>query len=737
MAAASGSVRAADEPAAADTPELSEVTVTATRSETLLSKTPITMTVVDASTIRDAGVTDARALTKVVPNVAITGPGRIAIRGVTSTDGTEKGDPSAAFMLDGIYLSRIEDVGSALYDVGRIEVLRGPQGTLYGRNTTAGVINVISNRPSDRLEVSLDASHGSFDTTTATGVVNVPLNDALGVRFALNYRRQDAYYDIVNAPESTLTAYDALSGRLSFGGQALNDRLNFVVIADASKDKGDVYNNDSLVTADRFYTNTGTRGTDPTYVSLSSRDQRKLLLAPSTQFPWFKDFKNHGIMADATYDFGPVQLSYLGSYRKADQEWTGAFFFQNVQDPFTGIQNYFETSEELRLAFGAGHPLHGQVGGYYFRESIDLDASRYQPFGGFFAPGAIAGRFPRHPAGAESKAAFGQLSYDITPALHLTGGVRSTDDDKHRIGESYSVFASPASIPPGTPNCSGNQCLRSSDIQSVSFSKTTWKAGVDYDSPLGLIYATVSTGYKAGGFNDGCIQGSGGVGCNYTPAQSNLLYFRPETLTSYEAGIKFRFGSTFRFDAAAFHYDYNDFQVSQVVTVPVPGQLTTNAAKAKVDGIELATTALLGANDTIDATLNWLDARYTDFVPDPVNNPTFTFNGRELDHAPRYSASFGYVHNTPLPNGGRLDLGLRIAWSDDQYMISIANRYQFRQPAYTKTDLNVTYNAPDNRYYVQAFARNLEDNITIGAVGNGSVSIQEPRVFGVGAGFRF
>lgn len=735
--AAAGSARAAEEPADADAPELAEITVTATRSETLLSRTPITMTVLDSEAIRNAGVTDARALTKVVPNVSITGPGRIAIRGVTSTDGTEKGDPSAAFMLDGIYLSRIEDVGAALYDVGRIEVLRGPQGTLYGRNTTAGVINVISNRPGDELQVALDASHGSFGTTSATGVLNVPLNDDLSVRAAVNYRRQDAYYNIVNAPESTLTAYDALSGRLSFGGQTLSDRLSFVVIADASRDKGDVYNNDSLVTADRFFTNTATPGTDPTYISRSSHEQRQLLLPPAPDFPWFKDFKSHGIMADATYDFGPVQLSYLGSYREADQEWTGAFFFRNVQNPFTGVQDYFETSEELRLAFGADKPLHGQVGGYYFRESITLDASRYLPFGGFFAPGAIAGRFPRHPAGAESKAAFGQVTYDITPALHLTGGVRSTDDEKHRIGESYSVFTSAATIPPGTPNCTGNLCLRSSDIQSVSFSKTTWKAGVDYDSPLGLIYATVSTGYKAGGFNDGCIQGSGGVGCNYTPAQANLLYFQPETLTSYEAGIKFHFGSMFRFDAAAFHYDYNDFQVSQVVTEPIPGQRTTNAAKARVDGVELSTTALLSANDTIDATLNWLDARYTDFVPDPVNNPAFSFNGRQLDHAPRYSASFGYAHRTPLPNGGRLDVGLRVAWSDDQYMISIANRYQFRQPAYTKTDLNVTYNAPDGRYYVQAFARNLEDNITVGAVGNGSVSIQEPRVVGVSAGFKF
>ncbi|MGC4250941.1 MAG: TonB-dependent receptor plug domain-containing protein [Sphingobium sp.] len=181
-----------------------DIVVTATRSETLLSKTPISMTALSATSLRDGGVTDARALSESVPNVAITQSGdsvRISIRGVTSTDTTDKGDPSAAFLLDGIYIGRPASVlGSSFYDLDRVEVLRGPQGTLYGRNTTAGVINVISKRPTDRFEASLDGSYGNFGKADVTGMINVPLGAGLGVRAAVNYQVQDDPYYRLNTP---------------------------------------------------------------------------------------------------------------------------------------------------------------------------------------------------------------------------------------------------------------------------------------------------------------------------------------------------------------------------------------------------------------------------------------------------------------------------------------------------------------------------------------------------------
>ena len=167
--------------------KIEELVVTANRTESLLSETPIAMTALTADDMRDAGVTDARKLNDVVPNVRLTENGdsmRIAVRGVTSTDTTEKGDPSVAFMLDGVYIARSQDMMGSFFDLQRVEVLRGPQGTLYGRNTTAGVINVLSARPGPDFEASVDTTIGSYGTKILTAMVNTPLNDELSIRAA-------------------------------------------------------------------------------------------------------------------------------------------------------------------------------------------------------------------------------------------------------------------------------------------------------------------------------------------------------------------------------------------------------------------------------------------------------------------------------------------------------------------------------------------------------------------------
>ena len=718
-----------------------EIVVTATRQSTLLSKTPITMTVLDSKAVRDAGITDARDLTKNIPNLAVTGSGQITMRGVTSTDGTEKGDPSAAFLSDGIYLSRREDVQGSLFDVGRIEVLRGPQGTLYGRNTTAGVINVISARPTDRFMVSGEGSIGNFNTRTATGVVNVPLMDGIGIRGAVNYRKQNAYW--YTASGRTARMYDAVAGRLSLGGKALNNRLTFVIIGDASHDTGDLPGASSVVTTDRFYVNPATGGSalaagvTPLRIERPRSEQRLLTLALPAS-PLGKDFKSWGIKTDTTFDFGFIQLSYLGSYRESDNSGTDFGVFTGQLYPvITLAQNFTQVSHELRAAFGTGSPLHGQVGAYYFKEDVSTTVLRGGSFGAAFASGAISAQFIRKdPTGSDSKAVFGTLIYDITPELHVTGGLRYTKDHKSRSGTSSAVYPSLAAIPAGTPNCSGVVCLRQSDEQDVKFAKTTWRAGFDWDSPLGLVYGTVSSGYKAGGFNDGCAPGTpGAIGCT-TP--TSLLYYGPETLISYEGGFKFRFGA-WRVNAAAFHYDYNGLQVSQVLDVPgqQPGQFTSNAAKARVDGVEFSTSAQLGPNDRIEGTANYLNARYIDFTPDKINFPTFNFNGKPLSFAPKGSASLSYTHTIPFADGGRIDLNVRPTWSSSYYMTDINGRRLFRQPGFSKTDLNVTYTAAGDRFFAGAFVRNAENKITVAGAGATTVTIQEPRIIGGRAGFKF
>jgi iron complex outermembrane recepter protein len=726
------SAQEADVAAAAAT---GDIIVTASRQSTLLSKTPITLTALSGDQLRSAGVTDARALSNSVPNLALTESGdavRISIRGVTSTDTTEKGDPSAAFLQDGIYIARPADVLGSFYDVERIEVLRGPQGTLYGRNTTAGVINVISAKPKDEFGASVDASYGNLDSVDASGMVNLRVADGLGVRAAVNYQRQNPFFTVAGASPVKLNPFrEVFSGRLSFGG-SVGDNFTFVIRGDYSNTKG-TGTAGNIVTLDRFYdpTTVGIKTKDPVYVGRDSDVQRTLTVAPT--FPSQRNNKNYGIMGEFTYDLGPVELTYLGSYRKTERDDTrNLLLFGSLNNPAFFFGSFKQDSHELRLAFGKGQPLHGQIGGYYFNEKSSIEFNLGAPLSGFVVPNATGFAFPQGPTVSRSKAVFGQLTYDITPDFHLTGGIRYNNDFKSRNGATVVDFADVTkSI------CGKARCVLNENIAARTFKKTIWKVGLDYDAPgLGLIYAAVSTGYKAGGFNDGCVAGQG-IGCALTEA---ALFYNPETLTNYEAGVKFRISPAFRFNAAVFHYDYASLQVSQVVTVPIPATLISNAAKAKVDGVELEATLKPSDTLTFDLGYTYTHARYASFVPDAVNFPKFSFAGAALDQAPKNVVMAGVTKVFPLSNGGRFEASVRSRFSSEYFIIDLNNLSQFRQPSFTKTDATLTYTAPNDRYYVQGFIKNIENEITISNAATGlgaSATIGAPRLYGVRAGVKF
>jgi iron complex outermembrane recepter protein len=177
-----------------DEAEPGDIVVTATRGETLLSKTPIAVTAISGDNLRDKGIVGPTGLAESVPNLSIdrTNGLQITIRGVTSTDGTEKGNPSAAFLLDGVYLARPQQADLGFFDVQRVEVLRGPQGTLYGRNTTAGVINVITNKPKlGEFGAGINVGYGNYSAANVDGYVNVPMGDSAAFRLSATYDQRD------------------------------------------------------------------------------------------------------------------------------------------------------------------------------------------------------------------------------------------------------------------------------------------------------------------------------------------------------------------------------------------------------------------------------------------------------------------------------------------------------------------------------------------------------------------
>jgi iron complex outermembrane recepter protein len=708
-----------------------DIIVTATRNETLLSKTPIAMTAISGDALAESGITNPTQLEESVPNISIVrGNGlQITIRGVTSTDGTEKGDPSAAFLLDGIYLARPQAQEVSFFDLDRVEVLRGPQGTLFGRNSTAGVVHVISARPKFDFGGSISATYASFNNFTGTAVINAPVSDTFALRAAVNLDRRNSYLIDGNAADGK--NLDPFKDNKSFRLSALlkpSDALSLLIIGDYSTVKGNPTN---TVLTSNFYSNiiSGRRTTfeAPTYLTTSNGSKRLVPLAQNQQA--FRDNTEKGIMGELNYDMGFASLTYLGSYRASNRTEFSNFAGGPIGADFVG--KYWQTSHELRLAFGGDGPFQAQVGGYYFKERSGIAFFLNNLLG----PNTRFG-FPQDPTIAVNKSVFGQASYEIADGLKLTGGMRYSNDLKSRVGktvlDSYSSVVNSGSI--GTFL---NRAVFQDNNAKRTYSKVTWRAGIDYDSSLGLIFASVSTGYKAGGFNDGCETGTA-PGC---ALPAGALYYDPETLTAYEAGFKFKFGSQFRLNGTVFHYGYNGLQLSQVSNAcGGPCQVTRNAAVAKVDGLELDAQFQPTDMLTVRLALNWLNARYSNFVPDTdATGRPINFAGRPLARSPKWSGGAGINYALPIGDG-KLVADASIRFRSGYDLTDLANYAYFFQPSHTKTDLSLTYDGADKRYYVGVFVENLENKLVVTSAttgGFGSVTFGDPRSFGVRAGFKF
>lgn len=749
--------QATEQPAAdeAESPSDGDIVVTAQRTSSLLSKTPVAVSAVDGEGLRNAGITNPTALADAIPSISIDRANglQITIRGVTSTDQTEKGDPSAAFLLDGVYIARPQAQEVSFFDLDRVEVLRGPQGTLYGRNTTAGVVNVLPARPKDRFEASLEGGYGNFGTYQATAMVNLPVGENVALRGAVNFDQRDSFITKGVASPFSLDPYKKnISGRLSASFD-FSDSVNLLVRGDYSSMKGQPTNTVLLSNFYQFpFANpaAGTAGVNPNYVNRTSDAYRSLNFAERSA--GFRDNSTWGVSAELNWALSDnLSLTYLGSYRDFDRDEGASGIAGTVVGPninvvaLTTFQgNYWQNSQELRLAYSVDR-LKLQVGAYYFKEQSAVD---FLVAGGIGVPAGQRGfvfGFPQDPTISKSLAFFGQATFEVTDTLRLTGGIRQTSDDKSRVGATvYRINATdPLDFTNGpSPALNPRNFRDSLNNASASFSKLTWRAGVDFDlDKRTLVYASVSTGYKSGGFNDGCSAGQ--VGCN-SPIPDAALYYGPENLTSYELGFRTRLANNaFRLTGNIFHYDYQGLQLTQVSSIcGGPCSITRNAAAAKVDGVELEATIVPNIHHNFNFSVAYLDAHYSDYLIVPGVN----FAGRKLDRSPELVASAGYSYNLPLGNGGNLVAGVRTRVSDEYYLLSTSLRSQFRQPGFSKTDLTLTYTAPGDRWFIQGFAKNLEDAITVSSattvaafpgLNNGTAQFADPRTYGVRAGFKF
>jgi iron complex outermembrane receptor protein len=714
LAAACGAPAMAQDTASSDL--AGDIVVTAQKRPEPISKAPLSISAVTGADLRAQGVVDASSLATSIPTVKIDQANglQITIRGVSSADGTEKGDPSAAFMLNGVYLARQQSLSGAFFDLERVEVLRGPQGTLYGRNATAGVVNVLTARPTDHFQAAVNGEYGNYDTYRVDGMVNVPVSDKLWIRAAGAYNKHDSYLiKGAGVTRSLGQDQDEYAGRLSanlkFGD---DDQGNLLVVGDYAHQGGA---GPQSVTVGNFFT--GGTGFTPLYINPNSAEARTVNYPIKSEPD--QDNKIYGVTGELTWDFGPVNLTYLGAYRVFDRYNLSTYVNYN-SNRYADVYNTGKSasnSQELRLATSGDGPFKAVVGLYYFREKATHVDTVLNDYAGFplYA-------FLQSPVIGESKAAFGQATYSLTDKLRITGGIRYSRDEKSRVGRTVLSTTSPA-LDPATYTVAAINNAKRTD------SAVTWKGGAEFDATDDiLLYASVSTGYKAGGFNDGCTAGS--AGCT-APVAPGLLFYKPEKLTAYEAGLKGKFlDNAVSLSLAGFYYDYTNMQLSSPGTL---GLTTLNAGKARVKGIETQAVITPTPRDRFDLSINYLDAYYTDYKP----TVTTDYEGYDLDNAPHWVAMAAYTHTFPLANGGNFAMHVDSQMSDSYLLTNYAKPTQFRNPSYTKTNMTITYNAPADAWYIQGFLKNAENTITFSGYGLGRIYTSEPRRYGVRAGVRF
>ena len=709
-----------------------EVLVTAQRTPAPESKTPVAMSVLSGEQLTAAGIADPSGIGARLPNVHLDGAPdglKITIRGVSNADSTEKGDPSAAFMMDGIYIARPQAQNLGFYDLERVEVLRGPQGTLYGRNATAGVVNVISHAPTRQLEGAAGVELGNYGSRKFNAMLNVPVSPALALRAAVNSNQHDSY--LINGQgtgQQLGSDRDEQAARLS-ALLRVSDTVSLLLRADYahSRDHGDV-----IVPDTNFYH--GIELGQPSWYGAGT-DARltNAFMPPNTRPEQGFDHKtNSGLAAELTWQLGPATLYYLGSHRQFDNDFLVNYHYRvapgfaiGVHENFNG--SYTQNSHELRIATNGQQALSAQAGLYYFRESSHDDYT-FRDLQVLGLPPYYA--FPIGPTVSRSQAVFGQATYRVNDQLRATAGIRYTDDRKSRYGSTN--FQQGPGFNPATD-------FKLLNAAELSTDKTTWRLGLDYDlAPASMVYGAIATGYKSGGFNDGCLAGARQLGIDCPAAlavPAATLFYQPETITSYEAGLKTRFwNNKASLNLAVFHYDYKNLQLSNVTMVQgAPRYVTTNAGVASVKGLELDGAVNATPADRISYALSLLDAHYVSYTPDGLHS----WAGNKLDRAPSNTLTLGYLHRFLL-DAGRLSASVESRHSA-AYTIAVPTQLlQYRVPSRTESDAVLAFEPAGASWSVQARVKNLENKVHPVTIDSfGMVVPSNPRTAAVRLDYRF
>jgi len=728
---------------------MDEVTVTARKREEGLQSAPIAITALTGESLEARGATRLDEIAKFSPNVTFqNNPGfsgasssaAIYIRGIGQQDFLPTVEPGVGLYVDGVYIAR--SVGSVLdlMDIERIEILRGPQGTLFGRNTIGGAISVTTIKPSDEFSGKVDFTFGTDKRIDAKGVVNIPLSDKLFLKVAFASLNQDGYVER-SFDGIELGDRDSVSGRAALRWVP-NDRLEVNLVFDGTRSRE---NGPALTLTDirlnklnspelnsvLFNPVDANGNFDPTklnipfdapadnfallhnYLATFLGGQDCLGLVPgqpidaggnpnnpacyNEQFiandetnagtaPSFSNIDIWGLALTIDYDINEnVSIKSITSYREIDAQAARdgdhsphiiAQFFDDFQ------QEQF--SQELQLSVNALDDRLNWITGFYYFQEEGLNENLLQFVPADFRSG---GSFDN-----QNWAIFTQATYNITDQLSVTAGIRYTDEKKKFLPDQI-IFADRTFglRPDGTLGPlfgEGTRILPFVEVET-SISEFTPMVNVAYEFENALIYATYSEGFKSGGFNQRVF-----------PPLPETPSFDPEFAKVFEVGVKYETADKkLRVNFAAFHTDYDDLQV-QIFRDVAP--ITTNAASAKIVGFELE----LAANP-FEGTFVELAVGLTDADFKKIDERATEINlDSKFERISKWTLSAGVSHEFAVGNGAylvpRVDWAYRSGFYNDAL-----NSPEIYQPSFHLLNANVAWQAADDQYSVTVGVTNL------------------------------
>ena len=690
--------------------QLEEIVVTAQKREQSAQSTPIAITAISGDALVRAGIKSSNDLADLTPGLRISpvfGAGNIpniAIRGVGLNDFRDYHESPSAVYVDEVYKGALASLDFQLFDINRVEVLKGPQGTLFGRNATGGLIHYITKKPTDELDGFLRAGGGSFGDVNLEGGVGGPLGTGVSARISAMYHRNSGIQQNQNtaagAEDGNKVDLYAFRGQLKF---KMSDNATLLLSGETSHNRNNGGN--PYRYAPSFFGADGLARVDTANrdIVVGTSDLNDINVSPGL----FVNSDYNAETARLDVDLGGVELVSISNYqhfkKNQQQDCDSAPAVFCITQYTSNTKQY---SQELRLQ-GKGDAFTWNLGAYYFNLQTDGTQTLAGPVAGFFfgtASGTTA-----FDTQTKSWALFGQFEYKLASTLTLNGGLRYTQDDKD-MTQTFLLGVVPGGIVYDSTTIGA---LAKQDTDNVSYlAKLVWEPSDDV-----LLYGGVSSGYKAGTFNSG-----------FGPVAPANYSVKPEKLTSYEVGSKIEFGDRrHRLNGAVFYYDYND---SQAFVYRNLNQLLFNA-DAKVTGGELEYSGYWTDALLITAGVSVLDTKVKN-----VQDGSGAIRDRKMVLAPDFTANASARYTVDLSNSGSLAFQVDGNYSSSIFFDNL-NQPGLSEGSTLLLNGRVAWTSANKDFEVAAFVKNITNKVNLiyafdltGDLGYIQQSYRTPRTFG-------